>query len=373
MQYRGLGNTGLKVSAIGLGCAQLGSSSPDHAVRVVHRALDLGVNYFDTARGYWDSEVKLGLALEGRRAEAIVSTKTGESAREDAWRQVNESLERLRTDYVDNCHLHYLRDVADLDRRMRPDGALAALIQAKEQGLVRHIGCTSHLATVLVEAVRRFPFETILVPMNVVEREPLATLIPLCHEWGIGVTIMKPVATGLLPAPLALKWLLNQPIATAVPGATTVEEVEGNSLVGHRDATLTPAELREVEALRASFERVRCRVCDACTPCPKGVEISQILGSDVLYDHYRTMGREAFRAFPWSRAAAERGLAERAQYIPAIEACDGCGECEAKCPYGLPIVEMLRATLPAMRDLAAIYGELLPTLGQAGDSVGGQT
>ena len=362
MQFRALGRTGLQTSAIGLGCAQIGSSSIDYAIQVVHRALDLGVNYLDTARGYWDSEVKLGLALEGRRDEVFLSTKTGEQTREGAWRQINESLERLRTDHVDNCHLHYVRSVADLEARLGPGGALEALLQAKEQGMIRHIGCTSHLSDVLVAAIERFDFEIILIPMNIVEREPLDRLVPLCGERQVAVTVMKPLATGLLPAPLALKWLLNQSIANAVPGATTLTEVEQNALVGHADTTLTAGELAEVERIRQSLDRVRCRVCDRCLPCPKGIEISQVLGTDVLFDHHRTMGSVAFRAFSWSRAAAERGLAERARSISAIGSCDDCGECVRRCPYGLPIPDMLRRAVPAMREMASIYGDLLPTL-----------
>ncbi|MBC7316740.1 MAG: aldo/keto reductase, partial [Chloroflexi bacterium] len=201
MQKRSLGKTGLQVSAIGLGCAQLGSSSIEYAVRVVRRALELGVTYLDTARGYRDAEIKIGQALQGwARDRLVIATKTGGKTRDEARQHIEESLQRLRTDYVDVCHLHGLRRGDDLEQRLGPGGALEALIQAKEEGLVHHIGCTSHRWETLVEAIQRFPFEVILVPMNVIEREPLQELIPLCQEKGIGVTIMKPVATGLLPA-----------------------------------------------------------------------------------------------------------------------------------------------------------------------------
>jgi len=123
----------------------------------------------------------------------------------------------LRTGYLDNCHIHNLKLGQDIDQRLGPGGALEALIEAKEQGIIRHIGCTAHRSDILLEALRRFDFEIILVPMNIVEREPLQKLIPVCQEKGVGVTIMKPLATGVLPATLALKWLVNQPIATCVP------------------------------------------------------------------------------------------------------------------------------------------------------------
>lgn len=362
MQYRELGKTGLQVSTVGLGCAQIGTVSTEYGVQLVRRALELGVNYFDTARGYRDSEIKIGLAIKGQREKAIISTKTGAKTRDEAWQQIQESLERLQTDHVENYHLHGLRAGEDMDRRLGPDGALKALLEAREQGLIQHIGCSSHTSYSLIQALERFDFETILVPMNMVNQEPLEELIPLCQEKGVGVTVMKPVATGLLPAPLALKWLLNQPIATAVPGTTTLEELEENALVGHRDTLLSDGEKAQMQAVIKGLWHVRCRVCGACLPCPQEINIPIILGTDVMYDHYRTMGPEAFRAFSWSRGAIEADLEARGKTIAAIESCTRCGDCEATCPHDLPIIEMLQSVVPSMQDMVLIYRELLPGL-----------
>ena len=360
MQYRKLGETGLEVSAIGLGCAQLGSSSTEYAVKIVRRALELGVNYFDTARGYWDSEIKLGLGLKDSREKVYISSKTGAKTKEEAWQGIRESLERLQTEYLDNCHLHGLRGDEDIEKRLGPGGALEALLEARDQGLVRHIGCTSHTSSTLVKALERFDFEVISVPMNIAEREPLTELIPLCVSKGVGVTIMKPVATGLLPARLALKWLLNQPISTAVPGATTLEEVEENSLVGYLDdLTLTVKEEEQVDRLAGQLEHVRCRVCGECEPCPQGIPIDTTLGTDVMYDHYRTMGPDAFRVFPWSKDRVKNHVEKRRQRISAIRSCTECGKCEERCPYGLPIIEMLRDTVEPMEDMLRIWREQL--------------
>jgi len=362
MLYRKLGRTGLEVSVIGLGCAQLGSSSTEYALELVHRALELGVNYFDTARSYWDSEIKVGQALKGEREKVYISTKTGGKTKEEAWQHIRESLRRLQTDYLDNCHLHGLRDGEDLEKRLGKGGALEALVEAREQGLVRHIGCTSHTSKTLIKALERFDFEVVLVPMNIVEREPLEKLIPLCRSKGVGVTIMKPVATGLLPARLALKWLLNQPIATAVPGATTLEELKESCLVGHlEDIALSVEERGMVDRLAAQLEHVRCRICGECEPCPKGIPIATILGTDVMYDHYRTMGPEAFGRFSWSEKRVRDHIGERRQRISAIGSCDDCGECEKRCRYGLPIIKMLRDTVEPMEDMLRIWNERLGT------------
>jgi predicted aldo/keto reductase-like oxidoreductase len=359
MQYRPLGKTGLFVSVIGIGGVQLNSSRDDYAVSIVQRALELGVNYIDTARMYGDSEIKVGMALKGQRQRAYVSTKAADPTREGAWRQINESLERLQMDYVDNLHLHGLFDAQDLYQRIGPGGALEALIRAKDEGMVRHIGCTAHVSGVLVEALHRFDFETISIPFNIIEREPLDELIPLCHQRGVGITIMKPLATGLLPAPLALKWLAGQPIATAVPGCTTLEEIEENARVGSlADFNLTEEESKQVESLRVYWDRRRCRLCGACLPCEKGIILSDELGSDDVYDHYRTMGREAFTAFSRSQSHLEEQLIRRREIIAQIESCSRCGVCEERCPYGLPVMDMLADMLPAMRDMVTIYEQL---------------
>lgn len=359
MQYRALGKTGLIVSVVGLGGVQLNSPDPDYAAKIVQRALDLGVNYIDTARGYGDSEIHVGLALKGQRQRTYVSTKSFTATREETWQQVCGSLERLQMDYLDNIHLHCLSDVKDIDQRTGPGGALEALIQAKEQGMVRHIGCTGHVSSVLIEALKRYDFEIISIPLNIIEREPLDELIPLCQQKGVGVTIMKPLATGLLPAQLALKWLANQPIATMVPGCTTVEEIEENARVGWlEDFTLTPQETAQAEALRVEWDHKRCRLCGACLPCEKGIIISDEVGSDDVYDHYRTMGRQAFAKFPWSRNLIASELVRRPEIIAQIESCDRCGLCEERCPYGLPVMDMLHSLLPSMRDMLNIWESL---------------
>ncbi len=363
MQYRDLGKTGLKASAVGLGCAQLGSSNTAYAIRIVEKALEMGVIYFDTARVYRDSEVKVGVALRGKRDKVVLVTKTTATTRAEAWESIRESLQRLQTDHVDICHMHALWDGADFETRLGRGGAIEALVEAKANGLVRHIGCTSHLSSVLIKALDRYPFEVILVPMNLVEREPLDALVPLCRERGVGVTNMKPLATGLVPARVALKWLLNQPIATAVPGATTVEEAEANSRVGSlRSFALTAAEREQVADLATGLAHVRCRICRKCEPCHVGVNIGSTLGTDVMYDHYRTMGAGKFAAFPWSRFAVQQDTDERVKTVAAIKACDDCGKCEPRCPYSLPIVKMLRSMLPAMDDMLRIYKEVSPGL-----------
>ncbi|MDP6666561.1 MAG: aldo/keto reductase [Dehalococcoidia bacterium] len=360
MNKRPLGSTGIEVSPVGLGSAQLGSSEYDHAKQIVFRALDLGVNYFDTAQGYWDSEIKLGKALKGQREGVHISSKTGSKTKEGAAQHIRESLEKLQTDYIDNYHLHALYDMDDMEVRL--GGPLEALVEAREQGMIRNIGVTSHTdPSVLVAALKRFDFDTFLVPMNIVEREPLAELIPLAVEKNVGATIMKPIATGLLPAPLTLKWLLNQSISVACPGATTVDEVDQNSRVAHLDdITLTAAEEAEIADWVSKLATERCRICSACMPCPSDIEIPSTLGTDVMYNHYRTMGPAKFSEFPWEQSRVDDEWEDRESTMAKINdhaACDACMVCEQRCPYNLPIVTMLRKMIPGMEDMLDIWSK----------------
>ncbi|MEM2921425.1 MAG: aldo/keto reductase [Candidatus Bathyarchaeia archaeon] len=360
MQHRKLGNTGLEVSVIGLGAAMLGSSNVEYAGKVAKRALELGINYYDTAHSYWSSEIILGQVLKERRKEVYISSKTEATTKDEAWKHIKESLERLQTDHLDNYHLHGLRDEKDLETRLGPGGALEALIEAREQGLISHIGCTSHRSKTLLSALKRFNFEIILVPMNIVEREPLQELIPICKQKGVGITIMKPVATGLLPTEIALKWLLNQPVDTVVPGATTIEEVEADVQVGQlADIALKPEEQRRVDQIAKILDNVRCRLCAECEPCPKQIPIAATLGTDVMYDHYRNMGPRAFQEFPWSTERVKEELEKRRVRISLIKSCNQCGECERRCPYKLPIIGMLHDMIEPMEDMLRIWQELL--------------
>jgi len=300
----------------------------------------------------------VGRAMQGRRREDVfISSKTGARTREEAWRSIHESLERLQADYLDNCHLHGIRPGEDVAARMGPGGALEALIQARDEGLIRHVGCTGHTSQALLEALERYPLDVILVPMNIIEREPLDKLIPLCHERGVAVTIMKPVAVGFLPARLALKWLLNQPIATTVPGATTVEEVELDAeMAALTDVALSAQEEAEVAELAQRLQRIRCRFCDECaSACAQGIAIPGLLGGDVMLGHYRVMGPDLFAGTTWSPEYLERDRQAKEKLVAAIEACDRCGKCEERCPHGLPVMDLLQSVLPALRDMLRVY------------------
>ena len=352
MRYRRLGRTGLQVSEIGLGGGGLRCSTTAYAVALIGRALELGINYIDTASSYGDSEAKVGIALEGRRKQASIATKLDARTARDARREFADSLARLRTDYVDVLHLHAVNSIEDLDRCMSRGGAWEAMQRAREEGAARFLGITGHRHEVLVEALKRDVFDVALFIMNVVERDAEKELIPLALARDIGMTVMKPLATGLVPAGLALRYLLTYPVATVLPSATRSDWLEED--VAAIEGPLSEAERAEAERWRSDLEHVRCRICSLCEPCPEGIKIGSLLGTYRFYNEFRSMGRQRFLAFPWggwARASFSKELDAR---MAAIAGCTECGDCEPGCPHQLPIAKMLKAMLPTLRELKEI-------------------
>ncbi len=260
---RPLGRTGCEVTQFALGGEGVlrthGRTS--EAVAVIHRALDLGVSYCDTAPAYAGSLDYYGAALGERRKEIFLASKTHDRTRDGSLRLLEESLKRLRTDHLDLWQLHDLRTPEDLRRIFGPGGALEALIEAREQGLVRFLGITGHQdPAILLDAMGRFDFDTVLAAMNVadVHRLPFCrTVLPEAARRGMGVIGMKVYAAGLLPraglsAGSAMSYVLNLPgVSTVVIGCSTVEEVEQNARIAREFRPMDPADVEALERLTA--------------------------------------------------------------------------------------------------------------------------
>jgi len=167
-----------------------------------------------------------------------------------------------------------------------------------------------------------------------------------------------------LPAKLALKWLINQPISTAVPGITTLEETEEDFMINHiEDISLTSGEKQQINQLIESLVRVRCRICQECEPCPQAIPIPTLLGTDLMYDHYRTMGSKAFSQFQWSQERVKNYIEPLNKKISLIKSCTYCGKCEESCPYGLPIMNMLHDMIGPQEDIFRIFKEFTTSTG----------
>jgi len=336
---RRLGKTDLMVAVIGFGGIPIQRAAKEEAIATVQRAHDLGVNFFDTARGYTTSEAHIGEALEGR--DYIVATKSGEREASTIQRDVDRSLASLRREQIDLYQFHGANDDEQLDRILARGGALEGLLRAREEGKIAHIGITGHRRETLIRAVRECEeITTVQVPFNLVENEIVHTLVPLCSERDLGVIAMKPVGGGnFTNASLAIKWCLTQPISVAIPGMASVSEVEEDVAVALADIELSSTERDQCERMKLELDRRTCRRCRYCEPCPNEVAIGMLLhGVSIV----RRMGAARFKEW-----GAEGIIASAAR-------CQECGECTAKCPYDLPISELIRD--------AVAYYESIPEL-----------
>lgn len=327
MKYRTLGRTGLQVSVIGFGGIPIQRVSGEVASQVINKAMDLGINFFDTARGYTDSEAKIGAALKNRRKEAIIATKSMARTKEGMAAEIKTSLETLGVDYIDLYQLHNVKDEAALEQVLSPGGALAALVEAKKEGVVKHIGITGHIKEILIKALQTGQLETVQFPFNAVETSGAGELFELARKLDTGVIIMKPLAGGALKnAGPALRFILEHPVTTVIPGMDSLEQVEQNAGIGEEMLPLSPEERRELEEETGKLGNAFCRRCEYCLPCPQGIDIPTVFLLDGYYTRYglQEWARERYRGLPVDAGS-----------------CLECGECEEKCPYGLSIRRML--------------------------------
>jgi hypothetical protein len=265
--------------------------------------------------------------MAGQRHRYILATKTPARDRAAAQRHLALSLSRLRTDYLDLWQFHNVSSFEAYGQVLGPGGAMEAARKAQEEGVVRHIGITSHSMDVALQAVASGMFETIQFPFNFVTDEAAERLLPLAQANDVGFIAMKPFAGGLLGnARLAIKYLLQFDNVLPDPGIEIVEEIEQIVEIVDGPWALSPEERIEMERVRAEVGTRFCRRCGYCEPCPQGVHISTIMN---------------LRSF-WKRFPAERFTTGWiAEAVTSAESCIHCGECEEKCPYHLPIQEML--------------------------------
>lgn len=327
MRYRVLGRTGLKVSVIGFGGIPIQRVPGGEVGSIVHRALDLGINFFDTARGYTDSEAKLGSVLRQRRKEAIIATKSMARTAKEMASDIRASLKDMGVDYIDLYQLHNIKNKAALEKVLSPGGALAALQQAKEAGLIRHIGITGHIKEFLLETLQIPQIETVQFPFNPVESNGVQELLELAGQTETGVIVMKPLAGGAISnTDLALRFVLEKPVSTVIPGMDSLQQLEENAKAGLNPLPLSVQERKALEEQAGQLGAVFCRRCEYCRPCRKGIDIPSVFLFDGYYCRYNLQ--------EWARERY-RGLKATA------DQCIGCGECEERCPYNLPIREML--------------------------------
>lgn len=331
MQKSRLGRSELLVTRVGLGGIPIQRLDDDGAVEVVRRGLDLGLNYVDTANSYTNSERKIGQALQGWGSEVVVSTKSLGRKAEEVRAHLENSLQTLEVDWIDLYLLHNVSTFEALEQVLARHGPFAVLEEEKRAGKVKHIGISSHQIDVAKEAVKTDRFETIMFPLNFITHEPAEELLPLAAAHDVGFIAMKPFAGGRITnASLAIKYLLNHPNVVAIPGVQSVAEIEEIVRIAEGPIDLTEAEISEIERVRRETGNRFCRRCDYCQPCTAGIPISSVMWFPTMV-----------KRMPLRRVMI--GWAVDA--LESVRGCTDCGLCEERCPYGLPIREMIRENL----------------------------
>ena len=326
MKYTTLGKTGLKISRMGFGGIPIQKVDVP-AVRTLMEAMrECGVNYIDTARGYTVSERYIGEALEGMRDRFVLATKSMARTKEAMEKDIETSLRNLRTDHIDLYQVHN-PSLSDLETVVAQGGALEALLEAKAAGRIGHIGVTAHMATVFEKALSMDWVETVMFPYNIVETQGEA-LMRRCTEQNVGFICMKPLAGGALEdAALAMRFIAQNPdVSVVIPGMYAVGELEQNLAAMENEAPLSGEELAKIDQIRAELGTQFCRRCNYCQPCAAGIGISGIF---VLEGYLKRYGLGDWAKARYAAMGKKAGD------------CIGCGACEARCPYQLPIREML--------------------------------
>lgn len=332
-----LGNTGIVVNKNGFGALPIQRIDMDSAVRLIHMALDGGVDFFDTARAYSDSEEKLGKAFEGiDRSRYYIATKTAAKTGEQLRAELATSLNNLKTDYVDIYQLHCA------PKCFRPedaDGVYAAAQEAKKEGKIKHIGITAHLLNVAQEAVESGLYETLQFPFAYISGEKEIALVKKCAEAGMGFLGMKGLAGGLLTNSRLCYWFACQ-YESVLPLWGVQRESELAEFLSYQDnPPVMDDEMKAVyEKDLAELSGDFCRGCGYCMPCPKGIQINNCARISQL-----------LRRSPSANWLSEEWQANMAK----IKECIHCNQCASKCPYGLDTPKLLEKNLEDYENVVA--------------------
>lgn len=324
---KNLGNTNMKIKRVGFGGIPIQRITQDDTNKVIDELVKQGINFIDTARGYTVSEEYIGNALVGRREKFYIATKSMSRNYEDMKKDIEISLKNLKTDYIDLYQIHNLK-IEEYDTIFDDNKAYKALLEAQKEGKVKYIGITSHSLETIKKAVEDEKFATIQFPYNIVE-DQADEVFKEANKKGIGTITMKPLAGGAIDdGALAIKYILSKEyIDVAIPGMNTIEQVKENVSVIN-NVTLTDKDNQKIENIRKELSGNFCRRCEYCLPCPNNVNIPQNFLLEGYYTRYnlKEWALERYNALGESQASK----------------CIECGICEERCPYNLPIREMLK-------------------------------
>lgn len=327
-----LGSTGITVNRNGFGALPVQRVSVEEAGRLLRKAFENGIRFFDTARSYSDSEMKIGLALSDVREQLYIATKTPSTTVEGFWKDLETSLSLLKTDYIDVYQFH---NPAFCPKPGDGTGLYEAMLEAKAQGKIRHIGITNHRLAVAEEAVNSGLYETLQFPFSYLASEKDEALVKLCAEKNVGFICMKALSGGLITRGDAAYAYLAQ-FSNTLPIWGIQRESELDEFLRYNDdpPRMTEALKSFIEAERVSLAGDFCRGCGYCMPCPAGIEINQCARMSLLLRRSPAAG--------WLTPVWQEKMEK-------IEGCLHCGQCMKRCPYGLQTPDLLRRNLEDYR------------------------
>lgn len=319
-----LGRTEIIVGKNSFGALPIQRITKEEAAKLLRKAYDSGFNYFDTARMYTDSEEKMGYALSDVRDKIIISTKTAATTVEGFWKDLNTSLEMLKTDYIDIYQFH---NPSFCPKPGDGSGLYEAMLEAKEKGLIKHIGITNHRLAVAEEAVKSGLYETLQFPFSYLASDKDIALVKLCEEHDVGFICMKALSGGLIThSDVAYAYLAQFPVA---PIWGIQRESELDEFISYIDnpPAMTPEREEFIKKEKVELAGEFCRGCGYCMPCPMGIQINTCARMSLL-----------LRRSPTAGHLSEKGQA----MMKKIDDCINCGKCKAACPYGLDTPNLLK-------------------------------
>jgi predicted aldo/keto reductase-like oxidoreductase len=325
-----LGKTNLIVTKLGWGGIPIQRVGEREAVSVIKAVVEMGVDLLDTARAYTNSEHRIGLALQKIEKTIILSSKSPVRTLK-IYDEVNESLKQMKVKKVNIYHLHGVSSFEDYEKVMAPGGAYEGLKRARDEGLINHIGITSHNLNILERAIEDGHFEVIMACYSFLEPKAAMKVFPLAKEKDIGVLAMKPFSGGVIEeASPALRFVLSTPNIVSIPGSETLEKANENWKIFTGGYSLSDQDKERMESIKREYDHQFCRRCDYCQPCTEKIGIQFAVGLKTLF---KRMGPNA-QEVGWIK-----DLIEKARH------CSECGDCLPRCPYQLPIPYLIKENL----------------------------
>jgi predicted aldo/keto reductase-like oxidoreductase len=318
------------VTKMGWGGIPIQRVGEREAVSVIRAVVEMGAELLDTARAYTNSEHRIGLALQKIDRPVILSSKSLVRTAK-IYDEVHESLRQMKVKKVHIYHLHGVSNFEDYEKVMGPGGAYEGLRRARDEGLIDHIGITSHNLNVLERAIKDGYFEVIMACYSFLEPDAANEVFPLAKARDIGVLAMKPFSGGVIEeVGLALRFVLSAQNIVPIPGSETLEKAWENWKVFTEGHPLTETNKERIEAIRKEFDRQFCRRCDYCQPCTEKINIQFIMGLKSVIKRFGPNAQEV----GWMM-----NLIERARN------CSECGDCLPRCPYQLSIPDLIKENL----------------------------